>query len=803
MALPAQPSRVIRFGAFELDAAKGELRKAGVSLKIHPQPFRVLLLLAEHPGQIVTREEIQRSLWGDNTFVDFERGINFCINQIRVALGDDAEKPRYVETLPRRGYRFIAPANTVVAPEVEEHVSERPAEGLSPVQIPPEEVRALLSPTAVPASPSSARLAWKHTYLSAVLLTSAITLVAAGMYWRFGGKGKLTDKDTIVLADFTNTTGDSVFDGTLRQGLAIQLEQSPFLNVISDERIHQTLRLMDQAADSKLTPEMARELCQRTASSAVLDGSIAQIGAQYLLTLRAVNCVSGESLASTEAQASDKNHILDALGRTASEIRNKLGESLNSVQKFDLPLEQATTPSLEALKSLSLGQKVLLASGDDVATPFFKRAIEFDPNFALAYAHLGITSTVLGESGAAAGYIRKAYELRDRVSEPEKYFISTLFYKEVSGNIERARQSCEQWVQVYPRSELPHTYLLGAVYPVIGQFEKAVQEGKEAIRLNPDTPIPYGFLMFSYIALHRLDEAKETYEQARGRKLDSPFFHLALYELAFLKNDAVEMATQVAWSADRPGLEDQFWALEADTAAYSGRVRQARDFSRRAMDSAQRTGKKEAATTYVAVSSLLEGLFGNFGEARRRAALAMTGTPNRDSQYMAALALAFAGDRERAQALAADLDRRFPEDTIVRFNYLPTLRAKLAVSQGKASEAIDSLSAAAQYELGQSTATAYDWTALHPAFVRGEAYLAARQGREAAAEFQKILDHRGIVLNSAIGALAHVGLARAYLFQGDTAKAKAAYDDFLALWKDADPDIPILKQARAEYAKLK
>jgi DNA-binding winged helix-turn-helix (wHTH) protein/tetratricopeptide (TPR) repeat protein len=796
MASPAGTPSVIRFGAFELDAVNGELRKAGVTLKIHPQPLKVLRLLAEHSGRAVTREEIRQCLWGDNTFVDFERGINFCINQIRATLADDAEKPQYIETLPRRGYRFLAPVtidrnHTAVDTSVSERST---SQGLSPAG----------SHTVVPASPDpSALVTWKRRYLPAVLLTIAATLVAVGMFWRLRGREKLTEKDTIVLADFTNTTGDSVFDGTLRQGLAIQLEQSPFLNVISDERIHQTLRLMGQPADAKLTPEKARELCQRTASSAVLDGSIAQIGAQYLLTVRAVNCVSGESLASTEAQATDKNHVLDALGRTTSDIRNKLGESLNSVQKFDIPLEQATTSSLEALKALSLGQKVLLASGDDAATPFFKRAIELDSNFALAYAYLGITSTVLGESGTAAGYTRKAFELRDGVSEPEKYFISTLFYKEVSGNIERAKQSCEQWILVYPRSELPHTYLLGAVYPVIGQFEKAIQEGKEAVRLNPDTPIPYAFLMFSYIALHRLDETKQTYEEARRRKLDSPFFHLALYEQAFLQNDRAGMARQVAWSADRPGLEDQFWGLEADTAAYFGRVRQAREFSRRATDSAERTGKKEAAGTYVAISALLEGLFGNVGEARRRASLAMAGTPNRDSRYLAALALAFSGEREHSQALTDDLAKRFPEDTIVRFNYLPTLRARLAISQGNASEAIESLSSAAQYELGQSTATAYNWTALHTAFVRGEAYLAARRGHEAAIEFQKILDHSGTVLNSAIGALAHVGLARAYVIQGETTKAKAAYDDFLALWKDADPEIPILKETKAEYAKLK
>jgi serine/threonine protein kinase len=633
--------------------------------------------------------------------------------------------------------------------------------------------------------------------------TIVVIGLAIGGWLFFSRKAHaLTDKDTIVLADFTNTTGDAVFDGTLRQGLSVQLEQSPFLSIISDQQIQQTLRMMDQQPDAKLTPEIARELCQRTASAAVLDGSIAQIGTQYLLTLKAVNCMSGQSLASTESEASDKNHVLDALGKTAADIRNKLGESLSTVQKFDTPLEQATTPSLEALKAFSSGLKVQLTTGGATAIPFYKRAIEFDPNFALAYAQLGLASSDIGEPSIATGYSRKAYELRDRTSEPEKYFISATFQKEVTGNIETAEQTCELWIQAYPRSEKPHGYLSGAIYPVIGQYEKAVEEAREAIRLKPDKPIFYAFLMFNDTPLNRLDEAKATYKQVLERKLDHPFIHLALYPIAFLQNDAAGMAQQVAWSAGKPGAEDQLVSLEADTAAYSGRLRNAREFSRRAMDSAERTQEKEAAATYSALSGLREALFGNAEEARRRATLAMI-SAGRDVQYGAALAFVYAGDDARAQALADDLGKRFPEDTIVQFNFLPTLRAKLAVSKGNVSEAIESLRTATPYELGQTTSSTYGWTALYPVYVRGEAYLASHQGNEAATEFQKILDHRGIVLNEPIGALAHLQIGRAYAVQGDTAKAKLAYQDFLTLWKDADPDIPVLIAAKSEYAKLK
>jgi eukaryotic-like serine/threonine-protein kinase len=631
----------------------------------------------------------------------------------------------------------------------------------------------------------------------------AIGLAVGGWLFFSRKAHALTDKDTIVLADFTNTTGDTMFDGTLRQGLSVQLEQSPFLNVISDQRVQQTLQMMGQRPDAKLSPEIARELCQRTGSAAVLDGSIAQIGTQYLLTLKAVNCSNGETLASTDAQAGDKNHVLDTLGKTASEIRGKLGESLTTVQEFDTPLEQATTPSLEALKAFSSGRKIQSIAGDTAAIPFFKRAIEFDPNFALAHAWLGLTYVDIGESGVAADYTRKAYELRDRTSEPEKYFITARFHKVVTGNVEKAEQTCKLWIQAYPRSQVPHDFLSGSIYPVTGQYEKGVDEGREAVRLNPDFPVSYALLMFDYISLNRLDEAKSTYRQALERKLKYPMFYLPLYQIAFLQNDAAGMAQQLARSAGTPGPEDELLGMEADTAAYSGRLRDAGEFSRRAVDSAERAQEKEAALTYSVLSGLGEALFGNADEARRRATLATARSAGRDVQYGAALALAYAGDDKRAQTLTDDLDKGFPGDTIVQFNYLPTLRAKLALNRGNASEAIESLRTATPYELGQTTSSTYGWTALYPVFVRGEAYLALHQGSEAAAEFQKILDHRGIVLNERIGALAHLQIGRAYAMQGDSAKAKAAYQDFLTLWKDADPDIPILIAAKAEYARLK
>ncbi len=621
----------------------------------------------------------------------------------------------------------------------------------------------------------------------------------------------LTDKDTIVLASFTNRTGDPIFDGTLRQGLSVQLEQSPFLSLVSDDRIQQTLRMMGRKPDARLTPGIAQDLCQRVGSAAVIEGAIAQIGTPYLLTIKAINCSNGETLASVEAQASDKNHVLDALGNASSEIRRKLGESLSTVQKFNTPLEQATTPSLEALKAYSAGMK-LQNTSDTASLPFFKNAIKLDPNFALAYGMLSIVYNDLGETTIAATYARKAYELRARTSEPEKYFVTARYNKEVTGNIDAAIESCQLWIGAYPRAWMPHALLMGAILPEVGEYEKAVAEGQEAIRLAPDLSFLYALLMDNYIALNRPDEAKATYEQARARKLQYPFFTLDLYDIAFLRDDPAEMARQVAASVGQPGTEHEILAYEAETAGYHGQLKKARVLFRQAVDSAERAQAREPAATYLGMSALEEALFGNANEAGRRATSALEQPAARDVKYAAALAFAFTGDDARSEAIVRDLARNYPEDTLVQFNFLPTLRGRLALNRRNAPEALAILRSATPYELGQTRFSIIGFTGLYPVYVRGEAYLAAHQGAKAAAEFQKILDHPGIVVNEPIGALAFLQLGRAYALKAQMsrgpdadaarAKARAAYKDFLTLWKNADPGIPILRQAKAEYAKL-
>jgi eukaryotic-like serine/threonine-protein kinase len=770
---------VFRFGPFEADPATGELLKQGKKVRLQEQPFRLLIILLENAGEVVSKADIQKKIWEGNTFVDFDSSLRVAVGKLREALEDDAGSPHYIESIPKRGYRFLSVVSTPDKSDERESLTELD-----------------------PASAISKRSARSYRWISATGVLLLVTVAAIAYFTVIHRKRKLTEKDLVVLSEFDNKTNDAVFDDTLRQALAVQLDQSPFLSLVSDDRIQQAVQMMGKPSDARLTPAIAREVCERTGSTAVLDGAIAQIGTQFLLTLKAVNCSNGETLASAEAQAKDKNQVLEALGKTASEIRQNLGESLSTVQKLDTPIEDATTSSLEALKAFTEGDRVLNKEGDAAAIPFYKHAVELDPDFALAYAHLGITHTTIGEPDLGAAYTRKAYELSKRTSEPERYFITATYFKEVTGNLKTAEQTCQLWIQAYPRSEKPHVYLSGAIYPEMGEYDKAVEAGKEAVRLSPETPVPYAFLMFAQIEMNRFDEAKATYQRAAERKLSSPFFQQGLYQIAFLENNVPEMERQVKSSAGKPGGE-VLLILKAETAAYSGHLREAREISQQAIDSAERSGEEEAVGSYIAQSSVREGFFGNADEARRRAVLAMQHSAGRDVQYGAALAFAYAGNGERAQSLTDNLARRFPEDTIVQFNYLPTLRARLYLNRGKVPEAIQSLEIAERYELGGTTGGSYGWNALFPVYVRGQAYLDARKGAEAAAEFQKIIDYRGVVVNEPIGPLAHLGLARAFALQGDQVKARAAYRAFLTLWKDADPGAPILKQAEAEFKKLR
>lgn len=788
---PATNEGILRFDAYELNLRSGELHKHGRKIKLQEQPFRLLAILLEEPGQVVTREQLRERLWPADTFVDFDHSLNTAVKKLRQALNDEAEMPRFIETIPKRGYRFIGPSVVNLAPLRPSSLTPGIPVGVEPPQDP--------SPksASVSAAAPASRVRWVHQAPIVFLLLA----LGVGAFLLFHHAPVLTEKDTIVLADFTNSTGDPVFDGALKQGLAVQLAQSPFLGILSDEKVADTLKLMGRAPGERLTPDIARDLCQRARSKVYLSGSIASLGTQYVLGLKAVNCQTGDPIAQEQVQAARKEDVLRALGAASAGLRKKLGESLSSIEKYDTPIDRATTPSLEALRAFSLANQTDRETSNVAAIPFFKQAIELDANFAMAYAALGAAFIGLGESGEAAENLRKAYDLRDRVSEREKFYITSLFHTGVVGDLEKANQTCELWARTYPRDYMPHL-VRGLNFEYLGLYDKAVSEDLEAIRLNPDIAILYSNLMEVYTPLNDLEKAKATYRRALERRLEGPFLHSDLYVVAFLENDAAEMQRQISLANDMPAAEDWLFTLQSDTAAFSGRLAKAQEFSRRAVEAARRSELNETAALWQMNAALRDVEFANSDRARREIGEAMSLASSRDIQILAALALARAGDAVRATALADDLEKRFPANTILRDYWLPSIRAAVQLDRGNPAEAIKVLDAAIPHEFGYPQPQFEGGSLLYPAYLRGLGYLRLHRGTEAAAEFQKFLTSRATVVNCPLGALAHLQLGRAYALQGDATKARAAYQDFLTLWKDADPGIPILIAAKSEYAQL-
>jgi DNA-binding winged helix-turn-helix (wHTH) protein/Tfp pilus assembly protein PilF len=764
------------FGPFRVDAEKETLLRAGEPVALTPKTFQILLVLVRHSQEIVTKDDLLKVVWPD-TFVE-EANLSRNIFMLRRALGESPQDHKYILTVPGRGYRLAENVRLVENQEFSLVTANQ-----QKVEVEVTETRPLK---------------W------AIAVTAVLMIAAAVGVWRlFGHRPVLSAKDTVVLAEFANLTGDKVFDETLRQGMAVQLEQSPFLNFISDQRIRHTLHLMGRSADAALTPELAREICERTGSAAVLEGSIARLGSQYVLGLRAESCRTGDILDDEQAQATRKEDVLNALSQIASKFRSRVGESLSTIQQHDTPLAEATTASLEALEAYSMAWKVHSSSGATAALPLFRRATEIDPNFAMAHAALGRMYADLDESDLSAESTTRAWQLRDRTSAREKFFITAGYQTLVTGNLEKAQQTCEVWAQTYPREALSHTQLSGYINKATGQYEKAAAEARKAIELDPDFAFGYFNVAVNNVYLDRLGEAENALRRAAGRGLETDEFVMLEYDIDFLRGDRVGMEREAARARGRSGGENWISNKEAFAQAYSGHLQQARAMSRRAVDQARQAAQRERAGLWESGAAVREALFGNTSEARKRAMAALELSKDREVEYGAAFALARSGDFSQAQALANDLERRFPEDTSIRFSYLPALHARLALNHGDVSKAIETLQVAIPHELGAPRSSLHAlFGALYPVYVRGEAYLALHQGAEAVIEFQKILDHRGIVVSDPIGALAHWQLGRAYVMQGDTAKAKAAYQDFLTLWKDADRDIPILTQAKAEYAKV-
>jgi len=770
-----QHGRFVCFGSFEADLHERKLTKMGGRISLQDQPFRILALLLERPGQLVTREEIRQKLWPRDVFVNFDAALNTAVRKLRDVLNDSADNPRFVETVPRQGYRFVAPvAWSLEPPDV---ISVGPRVGRQP-----------------------------YLLVAAALVLAASTL----SIWHFSRRGSpITPDDTIVLAEFSNTTGDTVFNDTLRTALSISLRQSPFFKVLPDGEVARTLQQMTRPADTELTPEIARELCLRAGSKAYIVGSIDRLGTKYVLGLKANYCQWGETLASEQVVAVSKEKVLDSLGEAASNLRSELGESVVSVRKFDMPLAHATTSSLDALKTYSHGVKLFRETGPAASLPYDQDAVRLDPNFAIANLAVGDDYYAMGELERASEYFTKAFQLRERVSEWERLAITADYYLNVTGELDKAAETYEHWIESYPRDDGAYS-TLGVVYALQGQYEKASEIASRALRLVPSFG-SYGNLPNYQLALQRFDEARRITSEAQAHKMDGLEFRCVLYALAFLNADSVAMAEQQEWFRGKP--EETFGlALASDSEAYRGHLRKARQLTKQAVDSAIRIDNKESGAIWLANAALEQAAYGKAAEARQTAGEALKLAPTSPgAEAEAALALAMSRDTARAKSLTRDLERRFPLSTQLQSLWLPGIQTQLALDQKNLAYVLSAPRGASPLELGTIPFTV-NISCLYPAYVRGEAYLAASQSRAAAAEFQKILDHSGLVWNCWTGALAHLGLARANALQARTSqgadanaarvRAITAYTDFLMLWEDADPDIPILKQAKAEYAKL-
>jgi DNA-binding winged helix-turn-helix (wHTH) protein/tetratricopeptide (TPR) repeat protein len=767
---------VYEFGPFRVDVAREIILRSGETIPLTPKAFQVLLALLRHGSAGVSKDELMREVW-PNTFVE-EANLSRTIFMLRKALGEGPKDHRYIVTVPGHGYRL---ATDVLA--IPEREIDLVSMSHSTAQVHVEQSRS-----------------WG--LISTIVVLSLAIAFGAFRLMRHS-PSVFTAKDTVVLADFANSTGDPAFEGTLRQGMDVQLEQSPFLSLISDDRIRQTLQLMGRPADTPLTPSVAREICERTGSAAVLEGSIMSLGSQYVVGLRAKNCRTGDVLDEEQVQAARKEDVLNALSQIAVKFRTRVGESGKSVEEYSTPLAEATTPSFEAWKAFSTGEKIGFSTSWSAGLPYLKRAVEIDPNFATAHAQLGIFYSNMGETVLSTASTTEAYRLRDRTSEREKLFITTLYERQVTGNLEKALENLDQWEQIYPRDAAPRGLGSGFITQGLGQYMRSIEDARKAIDLDPDFIPGHVNLAYTYTYLGSLAEAEKAMQRAPHRNVDFPELLLLRYHIALLKGDTVGMNREVTLAAGMPGAEDWMTHSQALVLARAGQLGHARIMSARASELAKQSGQQERGATYEAAVAVWEAFFGDVAAARRTAAEALALSNGRDVEYAAAFAFAVSGDGQRAQTLAKDLEKRFPEDTSVRYNYLPTLHGLLALSRGDPAQAIERLQIPGPFEDGVTGCAFFAFFGtLYPAYVRGEAYMALDKPIEAAAEFQRILDRPGLLFADPVGPRARLELGRALAKAGEKAKAKAAYQDFLTLWRDADSDVPILKQARTEYAEL-
>jgi DNA-binding winged helix-turn-helix (wHTH) protein/tetratricopeptide (TPR) repeat protein len=811
-----KPEGIFQFGnGFKVDAGTRTLRWEDEVVTLNRRAFDVLLYLVQNPGRVITRDELLKNVWPD-TVVE-ESSLVQSIYVLRRALSEKPGDNKYIVTLPGRGYQFVSPVKAAAPESLSVILNDVAAASNSSdgflfqrpsirTSIFTEQTR---SDTAELTEAPIVR-ARKFGKI-AICIPLVVLLIAGGFYYGWHRTKRLTDKDTIVLADFTNSTGDAIFDDSLKTALNVSLRQSPFLNVLPESEVSKTLRLMTRPAGTKLTGDVARELCQRTGSKVYIAGAIGILGSKYVLELNAMNCQSGGILAEEQMAAASKEKVLDALGLAASKLRGELGESLATVQRFDVPLEQATTSSLEALKAYSLGIKANNEKSPGAALPYDQRAIELDPNFAMGYRAVGLGYAYLGQTDRTSEYVTKAFQLREHASEREKLAITANYYQNVTRELDKAAQINQEWIENYPREYAGYNNL-GLTYAAQGHYEKAAEIMRQGRRLAPDRASWNENLAFYTLALQRFGETRQISHDTRAKEGNDLILHTAVYALAFVGSDSAAMVEQQQWFAGKPTYVTFGLVLTSDTEAYAGRAAKAWELTKRAVDSAVQADDKEVGATDLAITAQREASYGNFRAARQTAAEALKLAPaSQGVAVEAALAYAMADDTAHAESLAQDLGKRFPTGTQMQSLWLPPIKAQLALDRKDPASALTSLQAASPIELG-NIPFVLNISCLYPTYVRGEAYLADGQGGAAAAEFQKIIDHNGIVWNCWTGALAHLGVARGNSLQWKTShgaeadaarvRALAAYKDFLALWKDADPDIGVLKQAKAEYAKL-
>ncbi|WHZ18330.1 MAG: hypothetical protein OJF55_000479 [Rhodanobacteraceae bacterium] len=787
------------FGPFRIDPDREVMLRDGQPVAITPKAFEVLLQLVRRDREVLSKDELLQAVWPGR--IVEEANLSQCIFLLRKLLGDTCEERRYIVTLPGRGYRFAAPVR-VVLPDAGNDVSMR----RQPVAAVAAQQAAVIAAGSGGPPIAGARRRFRKWWLALPAGVAVIALSGGLVFFLHGHASPhvtLRVSDPVVVADFANTTGDPVFDDTLQQGLAVQLQQSPTLSLISQDRIQQTLRRMQQPANAALTPALAREVCERTASAVVLDGSIARLGSAYVLGLQARDCDTGEVLDEEQAQAARKEDVLQALDTIAGNFRNHVGESLAAIARHNVPLAEATTSSLEALKAYSEAWKVHYASGPVAAIPLFQRAIAVDPQFAMAHASLGRMYGDLGAVDLSARSTRTAWQLREHTSDQERYFIDASYQLQVTGNLLTAQQVCEAWMRAYPATVIPRAFLAGIIYPVAGERRKALAQARQVVALDPDFVVGYVVLAYAYTDLGAFPDAVATLHRAAQRGLAMPDLTALGYDLAFLRSDPAGMARAAA-NLDIADVRDWMLYHQALALGYTGRLREARALSQQAIALATQASRPERAALFASGDALIEAFYGDATIARQDAEQALGLSNERDAEFGAAMALAMSGSTAQAGKLADDLETRYPDDTSVRFSYLPALRAQLALDQGQPDKAIELLQVAAPYDQGHPRSSMHGmFGAMYTVYTRGEAYLAEHRGAQAAAEFRTIVEHPGIIISDPVGALARLQLARAYRMQGDTGKAKAAYADLRNLWKSADEELPAVKAADNEDSRLR